>query len=214
MTEEFSHECVDFSNKFDEIFLKVLNSHAPLKSKTLRANHATYVLIALQKTITKGSYLENVYFKNRDDHSLRRYRKQMNYCSRLYEEERKKFFKNVNTVFVSNNKLFLKTVKPLFSNKDNYGANMKLTEKYEIIQNEYKVAETSNEFFNSLNENSFVINDEHKNLQYSIQKNSGKYKFHPCILIIKNKIRSADTFHFEPVTLPDIENEIKSLNPN
>ena len=117
MTEEFSHECVDFSNKFDEIFLKVLNSHAPLKSKTLRANHAPYVLIALQKTITKGSYLENVYFKNRDDHSLRRYRKQMNYCSRLYEEERKKFFKNVNTLFVSNNKLFLKTMKLLFPTK-------------------------------------------------------------------------------------------------
>ena len=39
-------------------------------------------------------------------------------------------------------------------------------------------------------------------------------KFHLSILIIKNKMRSTDTFRFEPVTLSDIQNEIKNLNPN
>ena len=29
--------------KFDEIFLQILNQHAPLKSKLLRANHASYI---------------------------------------------------------------------------------------------------------------------------------------------------------------------------
>ena len=38
--------------------------------------------------------------------------------------------------------------------------------------------------------------------------------FHLSILIIKNKMRSTDTFRFEPVTLSDIQNEIKNLNPN
>ena len=27
LTEEFSHQCLDFSNKFDEIFLKVFLRH-------------------------------------------------------------------------------------------------------------------------------------------------------------------------------------------
>ena len=40
LTEEFSHEYVDFCNKFDEIILKVLNRHEPLK----KTNHPTYVL--------------------------------------------------------------------------------------------------------------------------------------------------------------------------
>ena len=39
-------------------------------------------------------------------------------------------------------------------------------------------------------------------------------KFHLSILIIKNKMRSTDAFRFEPVTLSDIQNEIKNLNPN
>ena len=52
-----------------------------------------------------------------------------------------------------------------------YDANIKLTGKDEIIQNDEKVAETLNSFFENavsslkLNENSFAINKEHKNIQ-------------------------------------------------
>ena len=56
--------------------------------------------------------------------SLRAYKKQKNYCSRLYKNERKRFFNELNPSFVTNNKLFWKTVKPFFSDKGNYGANI------------------------------------------------------------------------------------------
>ena len=57
-----------------------------------------------------------------------------------------------------------------------YNANIKLTDKNEIIQNYEKVTETLNSFFENavsslkLNENSFVINNEHKNIQEPIEK--------------------------------------------
>ena len=63
LKEEFSREYVDSCSKFDEIFLKVLNRHAPLKKKMLRANHAPYVSKALRKAIMKRSCLKNRYFK-------------------------------------------------------------------------------------------------------------------------------------------------------
>ena len=81
---------------------------------------------------------------------------------------------------------------PLFSNKDTYNSNMKLTERDEIIQNDEKVGETWNDFFENaissfkLNENSFVINDEHKNIQDSIEKIIVEYQFYASILIITN----------------------------
>ena len=59
-------------------------------------------------------------------------------------------------------------MKPVFSNKDSYDADIKLNDKVEIIQNDKKVAGTLNGFFENtfsslnLNENSFVINGEHK----------------------------------------------------
>ena len=186
----------------------------------LRANHAPYVSKALRKAIMKRSCLENVYFKKQDNHSLRAYKKQKNYCSRLYKKERKKFFNNLNPKFVSDNKSFWKTVKPLFSSKGSYNANIKLTDKDEIIQNDENVAETLNSFFENavsslkLNENSFVINNKHKNIQDPIEKIIAKYQFHPSILIIKNKIANTNTFRFKHVMLSDIKNEIKGLNPN
>ena len=62
LKEEFSCKYVTSSSKFDEIFLEVLNRHAPLKKKMLMANHATCVSKVLRKAIMKIYCLENVYF--------------------------------------------------------------------------------------------------------------------------------------------------------
>ena len=83
-----------------------------------------------------------------------------------------------------------------------------------------KLQKQLNSFFENavfnlkLNENSFVINNEHKNIQDPTEKIIVKYQFHPSILIIKNKIENTNTFHFKHVMLSDIKNEINGLNPN
>ena len=45
----FKKENIDSCTKFDEQFLKVLNSHAPLKRKLLRTNHAPFIYGAYVK---------------------------------------------------------------------------------------------------------------------------------------------------------------------
>ena len=60
----FMKENIDSCTKFDEPFWKVLNIHAPLKRKLLRANHAPYISKTLRKAIMRRSYLEKIYFKN------------------------------------------------------------------------------------------------------------------------------------------------------
>ena len=67
-------ENIDSCTQFDEQFLKVLNIHAPLKRKLLRANHAPYISKTLRKAIMRRSYLEKIYFKKRTDHSLKAYK--------------------------------------------------------------------------------------------------------------------------------------------
>ena len=61
---------------FEELFLKVLDKHAPVKKKVVRANHAKYISKPLRKAIMKRSYLEKVYFKKQTTQSLERYKKQ------------------------------------------------------------------------------------------------------------------------------------------
>ena len=49
-------------NIFDEMFSRILNKHAPIKSKLLHANQPSYISKSLRKAVMRRSCLENVYF--------------------------------------------------------------------------------------------------------------------------------------------------------
>ena len=109
-----SPETVLGYTSFEDNFLGVLNKHAPLKKKVLRANQAPYVTEALRKTIMKRSYLEKLYFKKKLTESLKKYKKHKNLCSRLYKKKRKKYFGTLDVNKVTDNKAFWKNMQLLF----------------------------------------------------------------------------------------------------
>ena len=206
---------------FEELFLKVLDKHAPVKKKVVRANHAKYISKPLRKAIMKRSYLEKVYLKKKTPLSLEKYKKHKNYCSRIYKKEKRNFFNTLNTSFINDNKLFWKTVKPFFSNKGSFGNKIKLVENEELLQDDNKIAEEMNNFFKNavseldMKENSYIINQNVSYITDPIEKAIEKYKFHPSILLIKEKTKCSNaSFDFSPVTVNDVEKEIKKLNPN
>ena len=100
----------------------------------------------------------------------------------------------------------------------NYGDNIKLVEE-EVLQNDSKIAKKLNEFFKNavstlgITENSFIINEEYENISDPVQRAIVKFESHPSISLIKNKITNGNNFKFEPVSLSDIELEIRLLNP-
>ena len=53
-----AHEKIESCIQFDEVFMKVLNRHAPLKKKILKANHSLYISKTLRKATMRRSYLE------------------------------------------------------------------------------------------------------------------------------------------------------------
>ena len=97
--------------------------------KLLGANHLQYVIKALRKAIVRRSKFEKIYFKKQTNESLKAYKNQKNYCSKLYKKERKKFCDNLNTFVAFDNKTFWKVIKPFFTNKSTFGRNIKLIEK-------------------------------------------------------------------------------------
>ena len=74
---------IESYRSFENIFLNTLGNHAPTKKKLLRANHAKYVTKKMRKAIMKRSYLEKDYFKKKTTASLKKYKQQKNFCSRL-----------------------------------------------------------------------------------------------------------------------------------
>ena len=87
-------QLIDKYETFEEEFLKVLNNHAPLKKKFIRANHAPDMTKNLRKAIMKRSQLEKKYTSNSAVENRNKYKKHKNFCSKLYKKERKKFYLN------------------------------------------------------------------------------------------------------------------------
>ena len=65
---------------FEQIFLEVLNTYAPIKRKLLRASHAPYRTKALRKAIMKRPELEKETCKKKTNEDLKSYKKQRNFC--------------------------------------------------------------------------------------------------------------------------------------
>ena len=208
---------INTCEQFEDTFLSVLNMHAPLKKKLLRTNHSQYVTKALRKAIMRRSKLEKIYFKKQNNESLKAYKKQKT-CSKLYKKERTKFFDNLNTSVVSDNKTFWKVIKPFFTNKSTFGRNIKFIEKEEILKDDTKIAEELNLFFShavkSLNiaEDTYIRNRVSDNLKDPVTRAIEKFKTDPSVLIIKVKIFQGNKYSFIEVSQSEVEKEIKNLN--
>ena len=81
----------------------------------------------------KRSELESKYVKNKTNENLKSYKKQRNFCSKLYKKERKKYYEMLDLKNVTDNKEFWKTVKPFLSDKVTTFPIISLVEKGEII---------------------------------------------------------------------------------
>ena len=135
----FSHLCTTYE-KFENIFLNILEIHAPLKQKTLRANEVPYMSRKLRKAMMKRSQLESKYYKSKTLMDHLNYKKQKNYVSRLYKSERTRFFKNLDLKSFLDNKNFWKNIKPFFSEKGTVGQKISLVNGGKIISDSSSLA--------------------------------------------------------------------------
>ena len=87
-----------------------------------------------------------------------------------------------NPSFVTDNILFWKTIKPFFSNKWNYGSEIKLIEKDEILPDGDLIARELNKCFKNvvstlnIKENRLIINGTSGDIIDPINKAIDKYK--------------------------------------
>ena len=100
---------------FEQIFLTVLDKHAPMKQNTVRANDKPFMTKVLRKAIMRRSFLKNKYQKLKSEESNQAFKKQKNYTNRLLKKEQIKYWGNLDLKKYTGNEKFYDTVKPLFS---------------------------------------------------------------------------------------------------
>ena len=154
----------------------------------------------------RRSQLETKYYKTRMPYDLKAYRKQNNFVSRIYKNEIKKFYQNLNLKTFIDNKNFLKNLKPLFSEKGPRSQRITIVDK--TFTEEKDVSELFNICFRDavhkldIQENVDLMNQTNS-INDPIESAIEKYNSHPCILKIKEK---DSVFNFKDVCLEDVEN--------
>ena len=130
--------------------MEVLNRHAPLKIKYLRANDGPFMTKVLRKAIMLRSKMRNRLNKVRSVTNSDAYKKQRNLCTSLLRNSKKKYYGNLNPKIVTDNKKFWKNIKPLFSDKSIISKSVTLFESYNIYDNDETVSNIFSNYFSNI----------------------------------------------------------------
>ena len=199
-------------DEFKNMFMTVLNSHAPTKQRTLRGNNQPFMNKTVSQAFMHRSKLKSISNKNPTQANKNGYKRQRNFCVNLLAREKERFYNNLDLRILNDNKTFWQNIKPLFSNKQNIlQKNITLIEKDEIISKDNEVAEKLNTFFIEAVKNLEIepFNDYSQDTEIIISK----YKTHPSILEIKEEVKVESKFKFADSTPYSIQNDIQNLDP-
>ena len=127
------------------VYLSALK-HAPIKTKVIRGNQAPYITKAHKKAVMKRSELKTKYLKNSTWENFNKFKKQKNFCSRLYKKERKMFLDKLDIKLVTDSKTFWTNIKPILSHKISK-SKITLVEGDEIISANKNIAQKFVKFY-------------------------------------------------------------------
>ena len=212
-------------HEFKSIFLSVWNSHAPIKKKVVRGNNAPFMNKTLSKAFMHRSKLKNRYNKFPTEANKISYRKYRNFCVSLLKKEKRKYYNNLDLKNFSDNKKFWQSVKPLFSGKSKIKNNITLLHNGNIVTEKNEVAEILNNYFieavKNLEIEKFshegageIQSENNENIVEVIDSILEKYKYHPSILKIKEKVKVENKFKFMDVTKDDTYQKIRFFDPS
>ena len=194
--------CNDYDD-FETKYLKILDKHAPMKKKTIRANHAPFMSKGLRKSIMKRTQLANKYHKSCSEQDYENFKKQKNFVNRLSKREKKSFYMNLSVNNLLDNKKFWKNMKPLFSDKSKSSNTITLVKNDNIISKDEEVAKEFSDFFSNAVENLNIPEIEIESTEHltnPIEIAIEKYKNHPSkfpILSLNKSNTAARGVHHE-----------------
>ena len=124
----------------------VLNEHAHVKKKSIRANDAPFMTKILRKENMHRNKLRNKYKHHRTEENLKTFKKQRNKCVKLLRKAKFDYYRNIDLSNLTDNHKFWKTVKPLFSDKLQVNSAITLIEDGRVVSRDSEIAEIFNHF--------------------------------------------------------------------
>ena len=149
-------KCPKNYESFENVFVTVLDRHAPRKAKILRGNQKPHVDQIFRKAIMESSMLKSKANKSKRPKDISYYKKQRNPVVRLNNKKRIEYFENLETS--KNFKPFWNKCKPYFSNKHAHGESkiiligkenviLKVIANEKLIVKNNEIAKILNKYF-------------------------------------------------------------------
>ena len=167
----------------------------------------------LRKEIMKQSRIRNKYLKSKSLADRKNYNIQRNFCKEL---PKKKYFNNLNTKKITDNKTFWRTVVPTFSNKNSKSDKIILNEEGKTISDEKELCRTFSTYFANIvselqipriQDNASNIKSNHDPALAAINT----FHNHPSVVNIKQREFNS-TFTFKNTNGNEVCKIIKNLN--
>ena len=196
--------------EFENIFTNILNRHAPMKTKYLRANNKPHVTKELRKAIMKRSNLKTKAERTKDPEDEARYKVQRNLVVTLNRKAKKAFFKST----ARKTKHFWDAIKPKFSDKScAKEGRIQLLENEVLHTSDQEVADIFNTYFNRITESLDIPSWESCELPLNSSNSfTSKFENHPSVQEIRAHRTSEVNFEFSQVSEQDVLKAILSLN--
>ena len=125
----------------------MLNKHAPLRKIFLRANHAPNITNVLKETIMRKSQLKTKYLKTKTQTDLKLYKKHENFCGKLYERERIKYYESLDVKSVLGSEKLWRTMEPFLFDKNTAILQISIEKNNRIITDDFDLSEEFSTFF-------------------------------------------------------------------
>ena len=133
---------------------------------------------------------------------------------KLLRKTRKEFYNNFNVKYITENKLFWKTVKP-FTHKTLKDERITLVENNKVVSDESKLVEIFSKYFGNIVQNLGIdglTNTSSDNDAVTIRQAIEKYQNHPSIKVIPENIDTTNTFSFDLINPKCMSKIINNLD--
>ena len=205
----------DDLTRFTNISKIILEKKAPLKERYVRYNQAKFMNKILQKAIMNRSRLLNRYRKEKTEATRSAYKRQRNFCVKLLRKTKKEFYNNLNVKYITENKLFWKTVKPSFTDKTLKDERITLVENNKVVSDESELVEIFSKYFGNIVQNLEVdglTNTSSDNDTVTIRQAIEKYQNHHSRNVIRENIGTTNNFSFDLINPECIRKIINNLD--
>ena len=139
------------------------------------------------------------------------------FCSKLYKNERRKYYESLDMKNVLDSRKFWKTMGPFLSDKNTVFSQISIEKNNQIISDDFVLSEEFSTFFGDAVRSLNVEPDEYylsdmENLSNPVEIAIKKFENHPSVQAIKRKISVNKDFYFSNTEVSDKLMETTALD--